>query len=533
METKRVFLLLLLLFGGVIFLFNLGQRDLWEPDETRYAVVAREMRESGNWIVPHLNGANYAEKPPLFFWLVNLSTFFFGENSELTNRLPSALAGLLTLLVTFTFAKRLFNERAGLFSGLALATCLLFPQVSRWMLLDSLFVLLFLAAILCLHHGFHLGERRRRDYLLAGLFMGLGVLTKGPIAYLPILIFLVYGFSQKEVKRFWNRDLLWGVLLSLLVVMLWLVPACWMGGRDYAEDILLQRSLARFTEEGKHFHAESLLLYFIRFPGEFIPWFVFLLIAFVFGLKRTTEKRREFIFLTVWFAVVFVFFTLSKAKKDTYILPLYPASAMMVGWLWDTGLSLPKARKWTGLGLLFSVLVSLVILVVALSGLPQRIYPRAEPYVGLGIVILSCVTGGSALSLLLFRRERLLAAFMCIVVAFTLVHLHLSCALPEELDAQRSMKPFSEFILKRMEKGDELKTYFFQSKGLIYYTKKPYIEEIKSRARFFELMNSSQRVFIILQAKVFEQLVEETKMRIEPIDQRRVARWDYVLISNR
>jgi len=145
-----------------------------EPDETRYAVVAREMRDSGDWIVPHLNGEIYAEKPPLFFWLVNLSTFFFGENSELTNRLPSALAGLFAVLVTFVFAKRLFNEKAGLFSGLALATCLLFPQVSRWMVLDSLLVLLFLMATFFLHHGFYLREKRRKDYLLAGLFMGLG-----------------------------------------------------------------------------------------------------------------------------------------------------------------------------------------------------------------------------------------------------------------------------------------------------------------------------------------------------------------------
>jgi 4-amino-4-deoxy-L-arabinose transferase-like glycosyltransferase len=533
LETKRVYLLLILSLGGLVFLFNLGQRDLWEPDETRYAVVAREMKGSGNWIVPHLNGAAYAEKPPLFFWLVNLSTFFFGENSEFTNRLPSALAGLFTLLITVLFAERLFNEKAGLFSGLALATCLLFPQVSRWMLLDSLFVLLFVAATLFLYQGFHIEEKRRRGYLLAGLFMGFGVLTKGPIAYLPLLIFLVFGLFQKEVKRFWNRNLLWGVLLSLLIVLLWLVPACWMGGRDYTEKILLERSVARFTEEGKHFHAASLFLYFIRFPGEFIPWFVFFLIALVFGLKRTTEKRREFIFLTVWFVVIFVFFSLSKAKKDTYLMPLYPASAMMVGWLWDTGMSLPKVRKWTGAGLLLSGLVSLILLVVALSGVPQRIYPPAEPYVGLGVAILSLVFAGSGIAWVLFMKRRPSAAFLCIAIAFTLVHLHLSYVLPERLDPQRSMKSFSESILKRMEAGDELKTYFFQSKGLIYYTRKPYIEEVKSKARFFELMNSSQRVFMILHASVFEQLIRETKIQIEPIEQRSVARWNYVLISNR
>ena len=533
METKKTSLLLLFLFAGTIFLFNLGQRDLWEPDETRYAVVAREMRDSGDWIVPHLNGEIYAEKPPLFFWLVNLSTFFFGENSELTNRLPSALAGLFAVLITFVFAKRLFNEKAGLFSGLALATCLLFPQVSRWMVLDSLLVLLFLMATFFLHHGFYLREKRRRDYLLAGLFMGLGVLTKGPVAYLPLLVFLVVGLCEKEVKRIWNRDLLWGVLFSLFVVMLWLVPACWRGGQAYAEDILLERSVTRFIKEGAHFHAGSLFLYFIRFPAEFIPWFVFLLVAFVFGLKGNTEKRREFVFLALWFAVIFVFFTLSKAKKDTYILPLYPAAAMMVGWLWDAGPSLPRARKLIGACLLFSAIVSLVILVMALSGLPQRVDPRTEPYLGLGIAILSYVVAGSGLAWIFFRRGRPMAAFMCIVISFTLAHLHPSYVVPEKLNPQRSMKVFTESILKRMEEGDELKTYFHQSQGLVYYSKKPYIESIRSKARFFELMNSSQRVFILIQVKAFEEIMRETKMQIEPIEQRRVVHWDYVLISNR
>src|SRR5512143_3079590 len=118
MSTKRKYVLLLIGIGIALFFFNLGARDLWEPDETRYAVVAREMKETGNWILPHLNGEVYAEKPPLFFWLVNLSTSFLGVNNEFTNRLPSALAGFITFLVVCFFGKRLFNMRAGLLSSL-------------------------------------------------------------------------------------------------------------------------------------------------------------------------------------------------------------------------------------------------------------------------------------------------------------------------------------------------------------------------------------------------------------------------------
>src|SRR4030042_6779047 len=99
-SRRKLYLIILFVTSSLIFLFNLGGRDLWDPDETRYAVVAREMKENGNWSLPHLNGQIYAEKPPFFFWLVNLFILFLGEESELANRLPSALAGLITIFLT-------------------------------------------------------------------------------------------------------------------------------------------------------------------------------------------------------------------------------------------------------------------------------------------------------------------------------------------------------------------------------------------------------------------------------------------------
>jgi len=111
-EAKTKYLLLLFIAGGVIFFFNIGGRDLCEPDETRYAVVAHEIRESGNWFLSHLNGAIYAEKPPLFFWLVNFFTFVLGEDNELAFRLPSALAGLLAMVMKRRDLLRLEKEAA-------------------------------------------------------------------------------------------------------------------------------------------------------------------------------------------------------------------------------------------------------------------------------------------------------------------------------------------------------------------------------------------------------------------------------------
>jgi 4-amino-4-deoxy-L-arabinose transferase-like glycosyltransferase len=532
MEVRKRYLFIILAIGNLLFLFNLGGRDLWEPDETRYAVIAREMKETGNWILPHLNGEIYAEKPPLFFWMVNLSTFFLGENSEFSNRLPSALAGLITLFVIFLFGERLFNQRTGFLSAMVLATCIFFPQLSRWMMLDSLVTFFFLLTLYYFHVGVEREERRRKYYLLAGLFMGLGVLTKGPLVYLSLPIFFIFTLLQKNLKKFWCRDLLWGFLLSVIIVLIWWIPACWMGGKDYVHWLLFKHIVGTYIEGGKHFHQEPFYFYFIRFPAEFFPWIVFLPTAFIFGLRREFGKRKEFLFLSLWFIFIFLFFNLSVGKKDNYLLPLYPATAMMVGCLWNLGIKSETGEKWFLFGLLFLVLFILSGIVLSQLEIPQRLYPDMIPFCPLELTVLSYLLVGAILSVLFFIKKKRWASFVSLMALFAFLHLHLSFSLPLRLNPQRSIKAFSERVLKRMEIGDELKTCFLQSNGLIFYTEKPYIENIQSNSRFFEIMNSSRKVFIVIHSRALNQLQKEMGVELFPIDQVKIGHWNYVLISN-
>ena len=518
--------------GIALFLFNLGGRDLWEPDETRYAVIAREMRETGSWILPHLNGGIYAEKPPLFFWLINLSTFFLGENSELANRLPSALAGLITLLVTFLFGERLFRARVGFLSAMVLATSFLFLQLSRWMMLDSLLALFFLLTLYYFHRGVEREEGRTKYYLWAGLFMGLGVLTKGPLAYLPLPIFVVFTLFQKNLRKFWCRDLLWGLSLSVILALIWWIPACWIGGKDYIHWLLFKQAVGTYMEGGTHFHPEPFYFYFVRFPAEFFPWIVFLPTAFIFGLKKKFGKRKEFLFLSVWFSFLFLFFTLSIGKKDNYLAPLYPAAAMMVGSLWDLGFQSEEGRKGFLSGLFLLTCLFLAGIISLLSEIPQRLYPDIMAYRSFGLFVLAYLLGGSILSLLFFVKKKKEASFVSVVVAFSFFYLHIAYSIPPKFNTQRSTKAFSDRILKRMEVGDELKTYSLESNGLIYYTKKVYIENIQTKDRFLEILNSPQRAYIVTYRDVFDIVQRETGVEIRPIDRAKVGHWNYVLLSN-
>ena len=532
MGAKRKYLFAVLAIGMVLFIFNLGGRDLWEPDETRYAVIAREMKETGNWILPHLNGEVYAEKPPLSFWLVNLSAFFVGGNNALANRLPSALAGLIIVFITFLFGERLFNLKAGFLSAMVLGTCILFPQLSRWVMLDSLFTLFFLLTLFFFYLGYEKEERRQRYYLLASLFAGLAILTKGPAAYLTLPLFLIFAGLQKNLKKFWCRDLLLGFLLSVMVVLIWWIPACWVGGKDYIHWILFKQAFGTYVEGGRHFHEEPLYFYFIRFPAEFFPWIVFLPTAFVLGLRKKFGKRKEFLFLSIWFFFIFLFFTLSKGKKDNYLLPLYPAAALMVGALWDHGFQSEEGKKGFLSGLLLLTLLFSASSVLVLLKIPQRLYPALMNYHSIAVSILSYLLVGSFFSVLFFIRKKRWASFISLMIGFILLHLHFSLLLPK-FNPQKSAKLFSERILKRMEPGDELKTYSLKSNGLLYYTKKPYIESIQTKERFFEILNSPQRVFVVIYPEALDHLKKETGVEFCPLEQMIVANWKYVLISNR
>jgi 4-amino-4-deoxy-L-arabinose transferase-like glycosyltransferase len=532
MDRRQIYVLVILVIGTLIFLFNLGGRDLWEPDETRYAVIAREMKDTGNWILLHLNREIYAEKPPLFFWMVHLSTFLLGENSELTNRLPSALAGLITLLVTFLFGEKLFNARVGFLSASVLATCFLFPQLSRWMMLDSLMTLFFLLSLYYFYLGVEKEEGRQKYYLLAGLFIGLGVLTKGPLAYLSLPIFFIFTFFQKKLKRFWHRDLLWGLLLSVIIALLWWIPACAIGGKDYIHWLLFKQAVGTYMEGGKHFHPEPFYFYFIRFPIEFFPWIVFLPTAFIFGLRREFVKRKEFLFLSLWFFFIFLFFTLSIGKKDNYLFPLYPAAAMIIGNLWDLGLQSEGRGRGFLPGLFFLTFLFFAGMVLLLMGIPPKSYPAFRDFHPLGFSILVYLCVGAFFSLLFFIKKKKWVSFLCLLITFAFFHLHISYSLPPKINPRKSAKAFAERILKRMEIGDELKTCFLQSNGLIYYTKKPYIESIQSKDRFLEILHSSQRVYIVIYPTVLDQFKREMGVELYPIDEGKVGHWNFVLISN-
>lgn len=351
---RKVFppIITILLTCGILFFLGLGNRGLWVPDETRYVAVAKEIVDSGDWITLRLNGVIYHEKPPVFFWLISIFSVLFGKFSEFSARFPSAIAGLGCALVTYLFAQKLFNKTVALLSSLILITSLAYLGASRWVILDPILTFFAVSAIYLFYVGLIQQNKRLIAYVFAFALMALGTLTKGPVGFiLPLLVIIIYASFEKKLRSFFTKECLLGFLLFLLIILSWLIPSCLKGGEAYAKELLLKQIFGRYFKAFSH--KEPLYFYFVRFPAEFLPWTLFLPSATAFLLKnKIKEANVKFIF--IWFATIFLFFTLSASKNDLYILPAYPAASMAVAYYWENRLR----KKWQ----LFIYVVASVII---------------------------------------------------------------------------------------------------------------------------------------------------------------------------
>ncbi|MGH9362189.1 MAG: ArnT family glycosyltransferase, partial [Thermoanaerobaculia bacterium] len=392
--SRRRDLLALAAAAALLFLPGLGRRDLWNPDEARYAVVAREMRERGDRLVPHLNGEVYSQKPPLFFWAIAAASLLTGGVDETSARLPSALAAIGAVLLVYRLGERLFCRRAGWLAAAAFATCAKVLWQGRFGQIDMLLVALVTLGVWWWVRGWT--EGRRGFYLLFFAATGLATLAKGPVGLLPpllsVLAFLALTRQGAEARRLGVGR---GLLLWVAVVAAWLVPAGLAAGPEYLEQIVLRQNVTRYADPWHHF--QPWYYYLTVLPGDFFPWSFLLPMALLVGRREGWLRRRRaagveidadqerrrlgFLFALCWVVVTLLFFSLSSAKRTVYVLTMYPGLALLVGAALDrAGAAWPRERRW--LSWSFGALAALCLLLAA--AVPVVAERRAEEVAVLG-----------------------------------------------------------------------------------------------------------------------------------------------------
>ncbi len=329
MARKQAFLLA----GAflLIYVAPLGIRPLFITDETRYAEIPREMRASGDWVVPRLNGLLYFEKPVLGYWLNAVSQALFGE-TRFATRLPSAIATGLSALAILLLLGRRKEEDSGV-AGIACALFLICPLVflcGTYVILDGPFSAFVTLAMALFFRGFTEESPKRKSWFYAafGMACGLAFLTKGFLGLaLPVLVIIPFMLGQRKAGELFRFPWI-PLLLALAIALPWGL-AIHFRDSDFWRYFVWQEHLQRFfNPAGANQHPEPFWYFIPILAGGALP-LLFLLPAAVAGLRRSW-KEPPVAFCLFWFGLVFAFFSASKGKLGTYILPCFPPLAVLV-----------------------------------------------------------------------------------------------------------------------------------------------------------------------------------------------------------
>ena len=326
---SRFLVVALLLFCGWALFFNLGGAELFEPDEGRNAEIAREILLLKDWVTPHYDFIPRLDKPISYYWLVALSYKTFGV-SEWSARLPSALAAFGCLAVVYSFTRRLFGPWAALWSALVLLSSVEFIVISRVVILDMVFTFFLTCALCCFAIAARESERDKRKllFLLMYAASGAATLVKGPIGFLlPGAIVFFYLLLSRRWHLMREMQLVPGVAIFLAVAAPWYVAAE-IRNPGYIRYFLLYENVARFATP-KLDRSEPWYFFLIVLCGGFFPWTLLLPNAVVRLCRRPVQ--HEHLCLLLWAAVPLIVFSLSSSKLPHYILPIFPALAVVVG----------------------------------------------------------------------------------------------------------------------------------------------------------------------------------------------------------
>lgn len=444
----------------------LGQRDLWAPDEPRYARVASEMIERHDWVIPHWNGKAYLEKPPLFFWTEGLSALTFGGMGEFSARFPTALSAALLAVIVFLLTLEFHQPpRVGIFAVICFLSIQKLFWQARFAQIEMLLNMLMFGALLCFLRA--LRTKNLRWWALGGVLCGLGTLAKGPIGLVFPGIFTLIAWSILGPRVFPGFRSGLAVLLGYLAPLVpWVVLALIKGGPDYLKAVFLHQSFGRYLDPWHHYR--PFYYYLLVFIPGFLPASLLLIPCFFKRVRDALKERKEGLWASLGIALfVVVFFSLSRGKRDIYILPAYIALCPFMGILMEVLIQKEgEHRRFFKALFLFQGLISLllglsgvVILTDSLLGkIPKNPYGPFE-----GLILLF----GSALFALASRlKAASVLNFLMPYIAFSFL-LH-SFLLPP-IDRYKSAKPFVGLLKARLGESLELASFGPPNVGLLFY----------------------------------------------------------------
>ena len=417
--SRRV-LWLLLLAVTIIWFGNLEYRKLIRPDEGRYAEIPREMVVSGDWTTPRLNDLKYFEKPPLQYWATAVAYEVFGEH-QWTSRIWAALTGFAGILLAWFAGTRLFGRTAGIYAALLLGSSMLYAMMAHINTLDmgvTFFITLGIFSLLFAQKEEH-ATQRRNWMLLAWAGLALAVLSKGLMGLiLPGTALFLYSVFNRDITVWKRMHWFSGLLLFLLITVPWFVLVI-KANPEFFDRFFIYEHYTRFTTKVHGRYQPWYYFVPILLLGM-LPWTVLMFDTLLRTWRSSVQQVKAFSperFLLVWAVFVYLFFSVSDSKLPSYLLPMFPALALLMG----KQLAEMSARRLFWLTVPVLVVVAILLGIVpfaakmsADTALQLQMYSDYSVWLLVGAAI--WLIGVSA-ALWLLRRENKMVAV--IVLAFS------------------------------------------------------------------------------------------------------------------
>ena len=497
----HIIILVLAAVCYALFFYGLGNIGLIGPDEPRYAAVAREMLESGDYVTPRLNGMPWFEKPPLMYWLAALGykLFGFGETGA---RFPSALGATVCIFLIYWCVRRLWDRTVGFLSAVVLASSVGFFAFARGASMDMPLTACMTLALTFFLAGFNdAGPRRRYWFYAFYAALGLGVLAKGPVAVLLPAVslgaFLLFRGKWDDWKT-WHPKALW---ITPAVSLPWILLCTAANGWEFIQVFFINHNFERFTT-GVHGHQRPFYFFFPVLLLLTFPW-TFLLIS---ALRRRFGRNDS---ILLWWAIVpFVFFSLSGSKLPGYILPIVPPIAILLA----KELAQPSSRAYRVA--VFIEAGTMVFIGVAFGFYGDML--NVDPHVsGMLIATVTFAMAAVLCVIALWLKPAFLAGFNLMAIV-GLVITAVTMVFPR-FDVSDTMRPWRPALAQIVPEDQVVFMYRparWAEYGLQYY-RHSHALSLASPEELLQITKSESRVLCIADDKALEELSQLEALDLE------------------
>ena len=494
------------------YVLNLGATSLVDANESFYAETPREMLEAGDFVSPSFNYLPRFNKPPLSYWIVELFYQAFGV-SEGIARVPIALGALVLIATSGALGWMLFGREAGVLAGVMLATSPRVLMVARRIIID-VYVSMFLGLAVACFVASELHAARRRRYLLAMyVAVGLGFLTKGPIAIvLPAVSLTLYLMLHGQLRRWREFMPGTGLIVMAAIAIPWYAAVYWQHGWDHIVTFFFDDNIRRFTEGyGAPTPRRGLFFYVPVLLGAMFPWSTVLPIALVWCVRRrirfgrapgdaSPAARRSALtsFLAIWILVVVAFFSASASKQELYILPVLPAAAALMGGLLASTLQGGDAPyRPAGRAALFLSAILLGACGVAVQ-YGHIVAAEVVSLAGADAIAFLAMTGGAAAAVAVVRR-RDQAAIAALVVSVAAAQWIFVLGTLPDFERYKPIPPLARTIQAQASPAARIGYYRLASPSMVFYLRRPIFEYFDEQ-QLVDLFSSSQDVYCVMTA---------------------------------